>query len=59
MVDWLILGPMLAKIFADFLAAEKSRSGLTPDEIFNRAGLKLDENEAKLIADLARLQQQQ
>lgn len=55
MVDWVVLGPMLAKILADFLAAERSRSGLTNEEIFNRAGLKLDENEAKLIADLARL----
>lgn len=55
MIDWIVLGPLLAKILADFLAAERSRSGLTNEEIFNRAGLKLDENEAKLIADLQRL----
>lgn len=55
MVDWIVLGPLLAKVLADFLAAERSRSGLTNEEIFNRAGLKLDANEAKLIADLERL----
>lgn len=56
MIDWIILGPMLAKILADFLSAERSRSGLTNDQIFDRAGVKLDENEAKLVADLIRLQ---
>lgn len=55
MVDWIVLGPLLAKVLADFLAAERSRSGLTNEEIFSRAGLKLDANEAKLIADLERL----
>lgn len=55
-VDWIVLGPMLAKILSDLIAAERSRAGLTTEEIFQRAGLKLDENEAKLIADLARLQ---
>lgn len=55
-MDWVVLGPMLAKILADFLAAERSRSGLSDEQIFDRAGLKLDENEAKLVADLARLQ---
>lgn len=55
-VDWITLGPMLAKMLADFLAAERSRSGLTTEEIFERAGKKLDENEAKLLEDLTRLQ---
>lgn len=55
-VDWIVLGPMIAKIFADFLAAERSRSGLTNDEIFSRAGVKLMENEVKLLEDLQRLQ---
>lgn len=55
MIDWIVLGPLVAKLFADFLAAERSRSGLTNEEIFNRAALKLDANEAKLIADLERL----
>lgn len=57
-VDWIVLGPLLAKMFADFLAAERSRSGLSNEQIFNRAGVKLDENEAKLLADIARLTQQ-
>ena len=56
-IDWITLGPMLAKMLADVLAAERSRSGLTTEEIFERAGKKLDENEAKLLEDLARLQQ--
>lgn len=55
-MDWVVLGPLLAKVVADLLAAERSRSGLTNEEIFDRAGVKLDQNEAKLIADLIRLQ---
>lgn len=55
-VDWSVTGPLLAKIFADYLAAEQSRSGLTTEQIFARAELKLDANEAKLIEDLVRLQ---
>jgi hypothetical protein len=54
-IDWITVGPMLAKILADLIAAERSRSGLTTQEIFQRAGAKLDENEAKLLEDLARL----
>lgn len=56
-IDWIVLGPMLAKMLADFLAAERSRSGLTNEQIFERAGKKLDENEQKLLADIARLTQ--
>lgn len=56
-IDWIVLGPMLAKMLADFLAAERSRSGLTNEQIFERAGKKLDDNEAKLLADIARLTQ--
>jgi hypothetical protein len=55
-IDWVTLGPLLAKILADFLAAERTRSGLTNEEIFQRAGAKLDENEAKLLEDIARLE---
>jgi hypothetical protein len=55
-MDWTVLGPMMAKLLADYLAAEQARSGLTTEEIFDRAGRKLDENEAKLLADIARLQ---
>lgn len=55
-IDWIVLGPMIAKIFADFLAAERSRTGLTDEQIFGRAGVKLAENEVRLLADLQRLQ---
>ena len=58
-IDWTITGPLLAKLLAEFLAAERSRSGLTNEEIFERAGAKLEDNEAKLLVDLARLQGQQ
>lgn len=54
-MDWVTLGPIVAKLLADFIAAEKSRSGLTTEEIFARAGKQLDENEAKLLADIERL----
>lgn len=54
-MDWIVAGPIIAKILADFLAAERSRSGLTNEQIFERAGKKLDENEAKLLEDLQRL----
>lgn len=55
MIDWMIFGPLIARLLADFIAAERSRTGLTTEAIFERAGKKLDENEAKLIADIARL----
>jgi hypothetical protein len=35
-----------------FIAAERARTGKTTDEIFADAGLKLDINEAALLADL-------
>jgi hypothetical protein len=54
-IDWTVFGPLMARVFADFLAAERSRSGLTTEEIFTRAGKKLDENEVKLLEDLERL----
>ena len=47
--------PQIASVFAQLLAAERSRAGLTDEEIFERAGVKLDENERKLVADFARL----
>lgn len=55
-IDWITLGPMVAKIFADFLAAERSRTGLTDEEIFERAGTKWDTATANLLADLQRLE---
>ena len=54
-IDWVVFGPIAAQMLAEFLAAERSRSGLTNEEIFERAGKKLDENEAKLLEDLERL----
>ena len=54
-IDWTILGPLAAQLLTEFLAAERSRTGLTDDQIFERAGKKLDENEAKLLADIQRL----
>lgn len=54
-VDWVIFGPLIAKMLADFIAAERSRTGLTTEAIFERAGKKLDENEVKLLEDIARL----
>ena len=54
-IDWVTLGPILARIVADMLAAERSRTGLTDAEIFDRAGVKIDENEKKLLEDIARL----
>lgn len=56
-IDWALIGPQLAEALAKILAAERSRSGLTDEEIFQRAGVKEDENIAKLVADLARLKQ--
>lgn len=55
-IDWTVLGPMIAQILASYLAAEQSRTGLTTEEIFARAGAKLEENGVRLLADLARLQ---
>lgn len=55
-IDWTTMGPMIAKIFADFLAAERSRTGLTDEEIFARAGAKWDTATGKLMADLQRLE---
>ena len=57
-VDWTILGPIAARLLAEFLDGERSRTGLTDEQIFDRAGKKLDENEAKLLADLQRLRGQ-
>ena len=43
----------LGKAANEFLAAERARTGLTNKEIFERAGVKLSENEQKLLSDLA------
>lgn len=54
-IDWTITGPLVAQMLASFLAAERARTGLTNEQIFEIAGRKLDANEAKLIEDLERL----
>ena len=54
-IDWTTAGPLIAKILADFLAAERSRSGLTDEQIFERNGVKYDANTAKMLEDYARL----
>lgn len=58
-IDWTVTGPLLAKLLADFLAAERSRTGLSDVEIFDRAGVKHDANIAELLKDLERLQGEQ
>lgn len=55
-IDWTTLGPAIAKIFAEYLAAERSRTGLTDEQIFERAGIKWDAAIVKLMEDLERLQ---
>jgi hypothetical protein len=47
----------IAGIVAQLLAYIQQQSGMTTDEILNRAGTTLDDNEKVLLADLARLQQ--
>ena len=55
-IDWVTLGPEIARILANFLAAERARTGLTTEEVFAKAGAALDANEQRLIEDLERLQ---
>lgn len=50
--------PALILIFrkiSDFVARERERTGKTPEEIFNDAGLQLEANQIALIGDLAAL----
>lgn len=54
-IDWALIGPQLAAALAAILAAERSRTGLSDPEIFERAGIKHDANIAKLVEDLDRL----
>ena len=46
----------IAAIVADLLAYIQQQSGMTTDQILDRAGTTLDENEKELLADLAQLQ---
>lgn len=47
---------VIAGIVAQLLAYIQQQSGMTTDQILDRAGSKLDENEKELLADLAQLQ---
>ena len=47
---------MLATAAINIIKLIQSQSNMTTDEILNRAGTTLDENEKMLIADLVRLQ---
>lgn len=54
-IDWSLIGPIAAEALAKFLAAERSRSGLTDEQIFARAGIQHDQNIVELLKDLERL----
>lgn len=56
-MDWTVYGPLLAKIMADYIIGMKAQSGLTLDQLWEKAGVKLDANDRKLLEDLIRLQQ--
>ena len=46
----------LAQIAADLIQRIKSQTGMTTEEILDRAGVTLDQNKQMLLEDLARLQ---
>lgn len=54
-IDWTIVGPLTTQLLMQLVIAERERSGLTTEEIFEQAGRKLEENEVRLLADLERL----
>lgn len=54
-IDWTIVGPLTANMLMQILIAERERTGLTTEQIFEQAGRKLEDNEARLLADLERL----
>jgi hypothetical protein len=47
---------LLATAAANILSVVQSQSGMTTDQILQRASTTLDANEQKLLQDLARLQ---
>lgn len=47
---------LLATAAANILSVVQSQSGMTTDQILQRAATTLDANEQKLLQDLARLQ---
>lgn len=46
---------VLAQVALDLITRIKSQSGMTTDQIFERAGLTLEENKRMLLEDLERL----
>ncbi len=46
----------LAQIAADLIQRIKSQSGMTTEQILDRAGVTLDDNKRMLLEDLERLQ---
>ena len=46
----------LAQVAAELIQRIKSQTGMTTDEILDRAGVTLDENKRMLLEDLERLQ---
>jgi len=46
----------LAQVAADLIQRIKSQSGMTTEEILDRAGVTLDQNKQMLLDDLERLQ---
>lgn len=46
----------LAQIAAELIQRIKSQSGMTTEEILDRAGVTLDDNKRMLLEDLERLQ---
>lgn len=46
----------LAQVAADLIQRIKSQTGMTTEEILDRAGVTLDQNKQMLLEDLARLQ---
>lgn len=54
--EMLPLAVKTAQEVVTLLAAERARSGMTTEQIFEKAGITLEENDARLLEDLARLQ---
>lgn len=48
----------LAARVVEFVQAEKERTGKTTAQIFEEAGVRLDDNNRRLLDDLARLKEE-
>lgn len=49
-----VLAAALIQVVNRIIQAEKERTGKTTEEIYQQAGITLDEAEAKLIEDIAK-----